>query len=74
MMTKQQMEQRSETDRKEGFRKWMQEPMTRALLSRIPPCEDLELLLQATFEDGFAKGSGSIAISFIDAVMKAPPR
>lgn len=74
MITQKEFELKSEAAKKECFRRWMQEPMTRALVSMIPPCEQLEIILQAAFEEGFKAGSSTIAVSFIEAIMKAPPR
>jgi hypothetical protein len=75
MTTKEQHEARSLEEQKSAFKRWMSEPMTRALISQIPACENLELLLQATFEKGFSAGSGATAVSFIEAVlMKGPPK
>lgn len=74
MMTKEQIQSRSDSAKREGFRRWMQEPMPRALISVIPPCEQLEVLLQAAYEAGFISGQGEIAVSFLEAMMKGPPR
>lgn len=69
-ISQKEFEVRSNEERREGFRRWMQEPMTRALVSMIPPCEQIEVLLQAAFEAGHANGSVSATISFLDYVMK----
>lgn len=74
MITKEQLQSRSDSAKREGFRRWMQEPMTRALISMIPPCEQLEVLLQAAYEAGFDSGAGETAISFLRDMMKGPPR
>lgn len=72
MTTKQQFDQQQDDHRKESFRKWMQEPMTRALLSTIPPCENLEVLLLAAHQHGFNAGAGATALSFLEAMLKGP--
>lgn len=73
-ITKQQFEQKQLDAKNQGFRKWMQEPMTRALMSTVPACENLEVLLQAAFESGFGSGSGATAVSFLEHMLKGPPR
>lgn len=71
MITQKEMEAKSDHAKKEGFRRWMQEPMTRALVSMIPPCEQLEIILQAAYESGFQAGSDATAVSFLEAMMKS---
>lgn len=74
MITEKEFEARSVEAKKEGFRRWMQEPMTKAMLSLMPPCEHMEVILQACWESGFAGGSVSTTISFLEHVMKPGPR
>lgn len=79
MMTKEQAESRQNADKKEGFRRFMQEPMARALISTLAPSENLEVLLEASFNSGFAAGSVSTTISLLEVLMEkdmrqGPPR
>jgi hypothetical protein len=72
MQTKEQFEKQQELAKRDGFAAWMNEPMTRTLVSMIPPGENPELLrmiLQAAFDNGFARGAGATAISFISSLM-----
>lgn len=62
------------TSKKEGFRKWMQQPMARAIISTIPPCENLEIILEACFDAGHVEGSAVTALSFIETIMSKGPR
>lgn len=69
MIIKNQFEKTIDEARAEGFARWMKDPMARAMISTIPPCENLEVLLQGCFESGFANGSVSATIGLMDAML-----
>jgi hypothetical protein len=71
-ITKEQFEAKQNSARKEGFRRFMQEPLTRALLSTIPPCDHLEAVLEAAYQHGWGSGSVSATIHLFEAVLKDP--
>ena len=53
------------TAKKEGFERWMAEPLTRAMLSTIPAGDNpdmLKALLQAAFDTGVGTGSVATAL------------
>ena len=74
MMTKEQFEIKAARDKKAAFDRWMKEPMTRMVISQLPPNEQLEVILKAAFESGFNAGSGSTAGSFIESLLPMPGR
>lgn len=73
-ITKEQFEAKNDAAKKEAFRRFMQEPLTRALLSTIPPCEHLEALLEAAFHNGWGSGSVTATIGLLEAVTSKDPR
>lgn len=53
------MESKSNAMKEEGFKRWMDMPETRVLVSLIPPNEHADLvrtILQAAYNSGFATG------------------
>jgi hypothetical protein len=74
MISKEQFEAQAAVNKKEGFAKWKDEPMTRMVLSQLPPNESLNMVLRAAFEAGFNNGSGYGMLTVIQSIMKEPPR
>jgi len=68
-MNTQQMDKRIEEGRKAAFQSWMSNPMTKALMSTVPPCDHLETLLRAAFESGFGNGQACVAAELMMAMM-----
>lgn len=58
-----------EINKKKAFVKFMDNPMTKVILSLQPPNEHLEALLQAAFVQGFEAGGGHAAIEIAEALM-----
>jgi len=65
-LDQQKIEEKREVAKKEGFRRWMTEPMTRAMISTIPKCDNLEIILQAAYESGFGGGAVATTILFLE--------
>lgn len=74
MISEQEFTTKQDQSRKDGFNRWMSDPITKALISLIPPCDHLEVLLQASYEAGFNSGGATTAMQFISAVMKPRTR
>lgn len=72
MTREQEIIDKSTKDKKNGFDDWMRNPMTKALISTIPPSEHLEVLLKACFEQGYGVGVASIMMDIVHQVMKRP--
>lgn len=73
MMTAAERETKEKAARKAGFAKWMDQPATRMMMSMIPTGEKpevLETLLQETFNAGFNSGSGDMAGSFLEVMLR----
>jgi hypothetical protein len=70
MMTKEEMMKRTKEAQRSGFNRWMNEPMTRAMISMMPPSEHLEMLLKAAFECGFGSGSIDTVINIMENMME----
>lgn len=51
--------------KKEGFARFMADPMAKALISTIPPCDHLEIVLRAAFDSGFSCGSVELIVHLI---------
>lgn len=69
-------ERKNEARSKAEFDKWLDEPMVRLGLSMIPAGENadaLRMLLRSAFDAGVKVGSGNMAMSFLEAVLKKPP-
>jgi hypothetical protein len=58
--------------KRDGFKKLMADPATSFMLSKLPPCEDLEAILKYTYERGFDCGSGVVTLSFLRMILKGP--
>ena len=65
---------KSARDKKEGFANWMNNPMTKAMLSMLPPSEHLEVILQACFEQGHNAGITSVMLDIVEQMVKKPER
>lgn len=76
MITQAEFEAKSERQRKESFARWLAQPMTRAMLSMIPPTDKdiLRTLLEEAFNQGFGIGSAAILVEVVEALMKGPRR
>jgi hypothetical protein len=72
MITKEQYEAKADSDKKDQFRRFMQAPLTRAMMSTLPPSEHLEVLLQAAFDQGFGAGAVNATIGLMSALLKEP--
>lgn len=73
MTTKEDFIVKGERMSKETFQTWLRQPMTRALISVIPPMENQDMLvalLEAAFTTGFSAGEGHVMIEMISHTMK----
>ena len=64
---------KEQSQKKEAFARFMDQPSTRMMVSMIPPGEKQEVmgtLLQETFNAGWGGGAGNTAGSFLDAILK----
>ena len=76
MMKAAELDRKAEVHKKEGFAKWMDEPMVRMGLSMIPKGDHedaLKMLLQSAFQAGFGAGSGNMLASVVESVLKNKP-
>lgn len=72
-MLKEELKERYKMEKKIGFEHWFENPMTKALISTLPPMENFDMfkaLLTACFECGFDMGKGAAMMDLISAVMK----
>jgi len=68
-MSQAQFEARMSEGKKDGFRKWLDEPNVKALISISPPSEHLEMLLMLTYEAGFGVGAVISTIGLVAELM-----
>lgn len=60
-------------EKKLGFDHWFENPMTKALISTLPPMENFDMfkaLLEACFSSAFDMGKGVAMMDLITAVLK----
>jgi len=60
----------------DGFRKWMEKPATKLMVSLIPPSENpdaMDTLLRSCYADAHGAGEGAVAIMMIEAMFKPRP-
>lgn len=72
-ITNEQIKDRNKIEKKFGFEHWYENPMTKALISTLPPMENFDMfkaLLTACFECGFDMGKGVAMMDVITTVMK----
>lgn len=77
MSTREIFEAAAATSKKKGFDKWLDEPMTRALVSMIPETENKDIVravLQAAYNCGFDTGAGVTAVNFFETMLREPKR
>lgn len=76
MLSAQDIEAKQAVARKAAFHKWMDQPMTKALIGLIPAAENspLELLLQAAYDAGFGHGAGATAVEFLTVIFDKQDR
>lgn len=67
------MQAKIKSSKKEGFRRWLEEPMTKAMISGLLPSEHLEIILQSAYESGFGYGCVVTTVELLAHVMR-PPR
>lgn len=60
-----------ERSKKEGFASFMAQPLSRAMISMLPPSEHIETILRAAFEAGHSTGSVLTTIELMKLMM--PP-
>jgi hypothetical protein len=60
--------------KKDGFNRFMGQPMTRAMLAILPPSEHLEVILQACYDQGFDTGCVNNTIEMLKYLTKKAPR
>lgn len=66
-----------ESDRKRGFEDFINNPLTRMMMSQIPPGEHpeaLRMLLQAAYESGFGSGGVVAVLGLLMEVSKKGSR
>ena len=71
----QHIDQMIDKSKKEGFEKFMRDPLVRITLSRIPSGEDadgLKLLLQSAYDQGHTAGQGVVLMSLIEGMTLRP--
>lgn len=76
-MNAEQIEEKSRLHKRNGFAKWLEQPMTRALVSMIPASEGkdvVQTVLQAAWESGYDTGVGVGMLMVIESIMKEPRR
>jgi hypothetical protein len=67
------LERRAESQKKEAFERWLDDPMVRMGMSMIPPgerAEGLRMLLQSAFNTGFGAGSGLMLATMMEVIVK----
>lgn len=62
-----------EISKKEGFANFMAQPLTRAMVSMLPPSEHIEVLLRAAYEAGHSGGAVLTTIELMRIMMDRPP-
>lgn len=78
-ITRDQAEQAMKASRKAAFQRFMDQPVTRMMVSMVPPTpnnpELLETLLEATFERGFGVGTAEVSLMLIGRMVEGtkPP-
>ncbi len=76
MISEAEMKVQEATEKKRAFDSFMDQPTIRLLVSMVPGSEHkdtLNTLLQESFNSGWSGGSGSIALTFLKAIMTRPP-
>jgi hypothetical protein len=76
MITAKELEAKQDLAKREGFARWMKEPMVTAMISMIPPTDAgiLETVLRAAYESGFSTGGISMMADMLEAMFKEPRR
>lgn len=72
MISKEQHEAAIAKNKREGFDSFMKQPMTRAMISMLPPNENLEVMLRAAFEHGYGSGCVHTTITLMSMIVKDP--
>ena len=69
---KQTVDAQSEKSRREGFAKFLQEPLVKVMLSRAKHEDEdgLKILLQAAFDSGHSSGVACVLLSFLEDVYR----
>lgn len=73
MTRQEEINQKSALAKKVGFKQFMDNPTTRAMLSMVPPMENrdiLDALFQSCFEQGYNAGVASVLIDVIESIIK----
>lgn len=73
MIDKTEVEKRSAIGKRDGFAKFLDDPMIRMGMSMIPAGdkqEALKMLLQSAFNSGFDHGSAMVAVSMVELLLK----
>ena len=73
MINKQELDAKTVTGKKDGFAKFLEDPMVRMGMSMIPPGdkqEALSMLLQSAFNCGYDHGAAMVAVSMVEALLK----
>jgi isoleucyl-tRNA synthetase len=73
MISNETVERLASKSRKEGFAKWLEEPLVKVLISQQPEGDrqdELRSLLQAAFDSGHASGQAVVLMSFLEEMIK----
>ena len=69
----QRLERESENKKKDGFQKFLQEPLTKLSIAQIPGDEHQEILralLESCYNSGFASGQADVGVALISLMLK----
>jgi hypothetical protein len=69
------LKRRDDAAKRRGFELWMENPMTKALISTLPPIENFDMfraLLQACYQTGYDMGVGTAMSQIVEAMLKGP--
>lgn len=73
MIDKAEIDKRSAAGKKDGFIKFLDDPMVRMGISMIPEGDGrdtLKMLLQSAFNCGYDHGAAMVAVSMVEMFMK----